>query len=106
VLHVHNRWFNIWDPAGRRWLVRDALRTLLGRAEGGDRGMPVHQGAVGLELHHFTRRETIRLLRSVGFRILEVQPVSLDVNGRLSWPGWFGWLRAYGYLVAAARISG
>jgi SAM-dependent methyltransferase len=103
VLHVHNVWFNFWDPQGRRWLLRDRLRALLGRPGAGDRRMPPHQGLAGLTLHLFTRREAMRLLREVGFRLLEVRPVSLRQDGRLPWPGWFGWLRSYGYLIAAQR---
>lgn len=103
VLHVHNRWFNVWDPQGRRWLVKDWLRSRVARSEPGNRVMPVHQGIAGLTLHLFTRREAIRLLRQAGFRILEVRPVSLRPDGRLPWPGWFSWLRSYGYLLAAER---
>lgn len=29
--------------------------------------------------------------------------VAEEAGGRLAFPGWFGWLRAYGYLVAAQR---
>ena len=101
VLHVHNRWFNVWNGPGRAWLLRDAWDRRLGRVEGGDRVMPVHQGVAGLTLHLFTRTEAIRLLTGVGFRILEVRPVSLRPDGRLPWPWWFGGLRAYGYLLAA-----
>src|SRR5439155_7453931 len=103
VLHVHNRWFNFWDPQGRRWLVRDLLRSLLKRTAGGDRLMPVHQGIAGLTLHLFTRREAKRMLLRAGFRLLEVRPVSLRPDGRLPLPGFFGWLRSYGYLLAAER---
>jgi ubiquinone/menaquinone biosynthesis C-methylase UbiE len=98
LLHVHNRWFSFWDRAGRHWLLSDALW-----ARTGDRVMPVHQGIAGLTLHHFTRRETLCLLREAGFRILEVRPISLRENGQLRLPAWFGWLRAYGYLLAAER---
>ncbi len=101
VLHVHNRWFHAWDRGGRRWLCRDLFRSLLRHENAGDRVMPVHQGVAGLTLHLFTRRETIRLLRSAGFRIREVQPVSLRPDGRLPAPWWFGWLRAYGYLISS-----
>jgi SAM-dependent methyltransferase len=103
VLHVHNRWFNLWDREGRRWLVWDCLRSLLGREGPGDRAMPVHQGIAGLSLHLFTRGEVVRLLRCAGFRILEARPVSLHADGRLCCPWWFGGLRAYGYLIAAER---
>src|SRR5262249_33843220 len=105
VLHVHNRWFNFWDPQGRSWLLRNCLEAALGRAEGGDRVMPPHQGIAGLTLHLFTRREVVRLLTAAGFRILDVQPLSLRTDGRLPWPWCSGWLRSYGYLIAAQRVA-
>jgi 2-polyprenyl-3-methyl-5-hydroxy-6-metoxy-1,4-benzoquinol methylase len=105
VLHVHNRWFNFWNPQGRRWLIRNTLAALVGRAQAGDCLMPVHQGIANLTLHLFTRREASRLLREAGFRIREVKPVSLRADGGLRRPWWFGWLRAYGYLLAAERPS-
>jgi SAM-dependent methyltransferase len=103
VVHVHNRWFSLWDRAGRRWLVRDAVPWLRGGAGRGDRSMPTHQGIAGLALHQFTRREILRLLRAAGFRVLEVLPVGLGADGRLRCPWWLEPLRAYGYLVAARR---
>jgi SAM-dependent methyltransferase len=103
VLHVHNRWFNAWTGPGRVWLVKNWFDARRGRAEAGDRVMPVHQGVAGLTLHLFTRGEAVRLLKAAGFRVVEVMPVSLRPDGRLPWPGWFGWLRAYGYLLAAER---
>ena len=106
VLHVHNRWFNVWNGPGRAWLLRDAWDRRLGRGEGGDRVMPVHQGVAGLTLHLFTRGEAVRLLTGAGFRIREVRPVSLRPDGRLPRPWWFGGLRAYGYLLAAERPAG
>jgi SAM-dependent methyltransferase len=102
VLHVHNVWFNFWDPAGRRWLLGDLARRWRGK-EGGDRVMPVHQGIAGLTLHLFRRREAVRLVRGAGFRLLEVRPISLRPDGRLPWPAVLGWLRAYGYLLAAVK---
>lgn len=103
ILHVHNRWFNAWNREGRRWLLSNAWKALWGKATAGDRLMPVHQGVANLTLHLFTRREACRLLRSVGFRIREVRPISLREDGRLCCAWWFGWLRAYGYLVAAEK---
>ncbi len=105
MLHVHNRWFNFWDSQGRRWLARDVLKSLARRPDAGDRAMPVHQGIAGLSLHLFMRREAVRFLREAGFRVLEVRPVSLRPDGRLPRPWWFGWLRAYGYLIAAQKPS-
>ncbi len=103
VLHVHNRWFSFWDRAGRRWLVGDWLRRLRHHPAAGDRPMPTHQGLAGLSLHHFARREVLRLLKMTGFEVVEVQPISLRPDGRLASPWWFGWLRAYGYLIAAKK---
>ncbi len=103
VLHVHNRWFNAWDPEGRRWLLANTVRAALRVEPAGDRVMAVHQGIAGLTLHLFTRREAVRLVRDAGFCLLETRPVSLRPDGRLPWPGWFGRLRAYGYLLAAER---
>jgi SAM-dependent methyltransferase len=102
VLHVHNRWFPLWGPQGRSWLFRDCMRSLLGKTSG-DKVMPVHQGIAGLTLHLFTRREVIWLLTGAGFRLREVRPLSLRADGRLPCPWWFGWLRAYGYLLAAEK---
>ena len=110
VLHVHNRWFNMWNGPGRAWLLRDwwdylghGRETMPLQRERGDRVMPVHQGVAGLTLHLFTRTEAVRLLAGAGFHVREVRPVSLRPDGRLMWPWWFGGLRAYGYLIAAER---
>jgi SAM-dependent methyltransferase len=103
MLHVHNRWFNCWNPQGRKWLVADGFRSLRRSATAGDRDMPAHDRQGRLTLHLFTRREILRLLRRVGFRIAEVRPVSLAAEAHLRWPWWFGWLRTYGYLIAARK---
>jgi SAM-dependent methyltransferase len=105
LLHVHNRWFNFWDPQGKRWLLRDLPRWMSRNPRAGDRLMPVHQGIAGLTLHLFTRHEVIRLLTDAGFRILEVRPLSLANDGQLHRSWWFGWLRAYGYLLAAEKMT-
>jgi ubiquinone/menaquinone biosynthesis C-methylase UbiE len=105
VVHVHNRWFNAWTAAGRRWLLADWLGGWTGK-ETGERQMPPHQGIANLTLHLFTRREAVQLLRSAHFAIREVQPVSLRPDGKVLAPAWFGWLRAYGFLIAAERPRG
>jgi SAM-dependent methyltransferase len=103
LLHVHNRWFHIWDKGGRHWLVGELARSILGRKALGDRPMPAHQGLAGLTLHHFTRREAAGLLTSSGFRVTKIHPLSLRPDARLPFPRWFGWLRAYGYLLVARK---
>src|SRR5262249_27258078 len=103
LLHVHNRWFNMRGAPGRRWLALDACRAFVNNPHAGDCEMPVHQSVAGLTLHLFTRREVVRLLSDTRFSIEELLPLSLASDSRLKWPRWFGWLRAYGYLVAARR---
>jgi SAM-dependent methyltransferase len=105
VVHVHNRWFSLWDRAGRRWLLRDWLGLRATGEEKGTRPVPAHRGIAGLPLHHYTRREIVRQLERAGFAIIEVQPVGLGSDGRLSAPWWFGRLRAYGYLLAARKAK-
>jgi hypothetical protein len=77
---------NLWQALRRR----DTL---------GDFDMPPHQGVGSFPMHLFSRREITRLVRNVGFRIVEVQPVS--VVGPLARPWCGGGLRAYGFLIAA-----
>ncbi len=103
VLHVHNWYFNLRDPQGRRWLAADLLRALARKPGAGDRPMPAHRGIAGLSLHQFTRGEAMRLLRGAGFQVREVRPVGLRQDATLLRPWWFGRLRAYGYLIAAER---
>jgi SAM-dependent methyltransferase len=104
ILHVHNYWFNVWDRRGRRWLVWDWLRSIVADPESGNRPMPRPEGGSGFALHHFTRREIVRLLRDSGFTIVEILPIGARADGQLPAPWWFGWLRAYGYLVAARTL--
>jgi SAM-dependent methyltransferase len=103
VLHVHNRWHNLYDPAGRRWLLLDSLSRLARLDDLGDRPMPTHNGLAGLALHHYTQREIIGDLRKAGFLVREVQPVALNQDGMLFRPWFLGRLRCYGYLLAAER---
>jgi ubiquinone/menaquinone biosynthesis C-methylase UbiE len=103
VLHVHNRWFDFWRRNTFTWLIRDCVKMLTGAEDAGDRPMPAHQGISGLALHHFARREISKILQAVGFRLLEIRPISLRPDGRVPLPFLFGRLRAYGYLIAAER---
>lgn len=103
VVHVHNYWGNLGDRQGRRWLLKDWLRSVFRRTERGNKVMPVHLGIAGLTLHLYTRREAVRLLRRAGFRLVEIWPLGLAADGRLPRPWWFGALRAHGYLLAARK---
>ena len=103
VLHVHNRWFNLWQRGTRGWVIKDWLRSWLLWRQAGDHTAPAHEGRAALTLHLFTRGEVKRLLTRAGFRIIEILPLSTAADGRLRCPAWFGRLRAYGYLIAATK---
>jgi ubiquinone/menaquinone biosynthesis C-methylase UbiE len=103
ALHVHNRWFNAWTHPGRRLLLADLLGSWLGRRTPGDYEMPPHQGLGSLTMHLFTLSEIVDLLSDVGFEVAVVQPVGHGTDGRVRGPWCFGWLRSYGYLIAARR---
>lgn len=94
ALHVHNRYFR---GLGRGQVVRQAVRSLLGRADAGDVTMPQAYGGAPLTLHHFTRRGVTRLLNGAGFTVRQVTAVA--GSGAEVFPG----PRAYGYLVTAVK---
>lgn len=98
VLHVHNRWFHLWTAKGRSWLWQYFRH--------GDSPMPAHDRRAGFTLHLFTRREICELLRQVGFRILQVQPISEREDGEISRPMLMSSLRAYGFLIAVEKLGG
>ena len=95
ILHVHNRWFHLWSPTGRSWLLSGQREWV----------MPAHQGVAGLSLHQFTRAEVLALLLEAGFTPLEIRPLSLRSDGRLALPWLLPHLRAYGYLIAAQKAE-
>jgi ubiquinone/menaquinone biosynthesis C-methylase UbiE len=102
VLHVHNRWFNVWTRHGRRLLLKDVIDSWLGRADAGDY-QTIAPGFGTMTMHLFTRGEVVRLLRSAGFEIVEVRSISHRPDGWLACPWWLGRLRSYGYLIAARK---
>jgi ubiquinone/menaquinone biosynthesis C-methylase UbiE len=103
LLHVHNRWSNLWQRGARRWLLDDWLASFQRTHEPGDRYMPSHQGVTGLFLHLYTWSELVRDLRRAGFSVTHRQLVSFGKTGRLSCPWLLGNLRALGFLVRACR---
>lgn len=99
VAHVHNRWYNLYDPQGRWWLVASALRHWLpGELEPGDKVFE-YRRIPNMFLHTFTRSEFTGGLASAGFRIREL--ISLDTNRQrpLARPWLLGALRANGWIA-------
>ena len=94
VLHVHNRYFG---GLGGKQVFAQAAKLLVGQS--GDITMTQAYAGAPLTLHHFTKREAVRLLMACGFRVTEVLAVGID--GKAAWPWW----RVYGWLIHAERLS-
>jgi SAM-dependent methyltransferase len=100
ILHVHNRWYNLFDPQGRVWVLKNTLRAVLRRdVEAGDK-IYDYRGIPNMFLHVFTRSELLADLRAAGFRIKEVTALDTERRHALSRPWLLGRLRANGWIVA------
>lgn len=99
VLHVHNRWYNLFDPQGRWWLLSHLLESRVrGTLEPGDKFFD-YRGIPNMFHHVFTKWELTAALRRAGLEIVEC--IALDTQRRhaLRWPWLLGRLRANGWIV-------
>jgi len=99
VIHVHNLWYNLFDPFGRRWLADHLPRALLdGGMELGDKVLD-YRGISGMYLHTFTKSQLCRDLREGRFEPRELIPLCGKRNRRLRLPWLFGRIRANGWIA-------
>ncbi len=99
VLHVHNYWFNLRDPGGPLWLVKNLLTApFIKHLEVGDKWFP-YRGVPNMFLHVFRRRELATDLASAGYTIVETIPLDMPRRHRLRWPWLLGALRTSGWIV-------
>lgn len=101
ALHIHNRWFNVWDPQGRAWLLKNLWEswrrgTPLGDRIVHDRGIP------NFHMHVFSRGEILGLLRQVGFQIEACHPLNAVASGPLS-SSWLSSMRANGWIILTRK---
>ncbi|MGE3777212.1 MAG: class I SAM-dependent methyltransferase [Pirellulaceae bacterium] len=103
VLHVHNLWFNLYDPGGWRWLLRSQWQAWVRRDwELGDKYFSFRD--VGqMYLHVFTEGELRADVRSAGLRILEWIPLAPARDGSLKFPWFLSGLRANGWIVVCSK---
>jgi ubiquinone/menaquinone biosynthesis C-methylase UbiE len=102
VLHVHNYWYNLYDPGGPWWVLAGYARALFDdQLEPGDKFFS-YRGIPNMFLHVFSHCEIQRDLRQAGFRIDRV--ISLDPrrHRELRWPRLLGPLRANGWILVAS----
>jgi SAM-dependent methyltransferase len=101
VLHVHNYWWNLYDPRGPWRLATNYLRAkTVGDVEPGDRYFH-YRGVHNMFLHVFTRRELVQSLRRAGFHIREIIPLDARRKRQLHLPRLFSSLRASGWIVVS-----
>lgn len=105
-LHLHNRWYNAWNPQGRRWLLSDLWKQWRRLPEAGDKVQARYRGIPNVRLHLYTAREIRRELKSAGFQPIELQPLAPNRRGELASPAIFPGLRANGWLIMAQRLPG
>jgi len=99
VLHVHNLWYNLYDPGGPWWLLKNLWRAAVHRdIEAGDKFFD-YRRIPNMFLHAFRRRELIGDLRRAGFRIRELIRLDPRRHRPLRFPWLFGDLRANGWIV-------
>lgn len=106
VLHVHNYWFNVYDPGGPWWFINSYLRSWYDKQwEAGDKYFE-YRAIPNMYLHVFTRRELRRALRTAGFDIIEWIPLDVTRNRPLRAKWLAEGLRANGWIVVCRKGGG
>jgi SAM-dependent methyltransferase len=103
VLHVHNYWWNLYDPRGPWRLASNYFRAkAIGDVEPGDRYFN-YRGVHNMFLHVFTRCEVVKSLRMAGFEIREIIPLEARRKRALPIPWLLSSLRATGWIVVSEK---
>ncbi|MCE9607848.1 MAG: methyltransferase domain-containing protein [Planctomycetia bacterium] len=103
IVHVHNRWHNLRESQGRRWLLKNLTwERWRGTNEPGDKYFP-YRGIREMFLHLFTKPEFERDLREPGFEIVELIPLDTAKRHALPHPWLFGRLRANGWIAVCRK---
>ncbi len=104
VIHVHNLWYNLYDPGGPWWLLKNLWRAIVRRdIEAGDKFFD-YRLIPNMFLHAFRRRELLGALRRAGFRVTELIRLDPRRHQPLRWPWLLGDLRANGWIVVCKSV--
>jgi SAM-dependent methyltransferase len=96
VLHVHNYWYNLYDPGGPWWFIKTYFRALIRRdIEPGDKFL-CYRGVYNGVVHGFSYRELNSERRGGGFTIMVTTVLEPRGHRARGWPGVGGHLRGYG----------
>lgn len=99
VLHIHSFWYNVFDPGGPWWILRQFFSAFVRRdRELGEKEFP-YRGIPNMLLHVFRRGELTAALREAGFHGQQWISLNPQRNGPLRWPWLLGRIRANGWIV-------
>jgi SAM-dependent methyltransferase len=99
VLHVHNFWYNLFDPGGPWWVIKSlTTRPFRQDFEVGDKFFD-YRSIPKMYLHVFRRQELLNLLKRAGFRVREMIPLDYRRTAPLRRPWFLGGIRANGWIV-------
>jgi SAM-dependent methyltransferase len=105
VIHVHNYWYNLYDPGGPWWVLGTTLRAAFVRdIEAGDKFFD-YRGVPKMFLHVFTKGELCKELRIAGFNLRRLIPLDPRRHRALRWPWLFGRLRANGWIAVCEKAE-
>jgi ubiquinone/menaquinone biosynthesis C-methylase UbiE len=103
VLHVHNRWSNLWMPQARGWVLRNWIDSWLqAEVEAGDKFFD-YQDVPRMFLHLYTRSELTADLHEAGLEVRELIPLETSRRHPLPRAWWFGRLRANGWIAVCGK---
>lgn len=104
VLHVHNFWFNLRDPAGPGWALKSLSRgaTSRGDYETGDKTYP-YRGVPNFFLHVYRPRELRADLHAANLHVRRWLPLEVHRRHALEHPWFLPSLRANGWIVVCEK---
>jgi ubiquinone/menaquinone biosynthesis C-methylase UbiE len=103
VVHVHNYWYNLYDPSGPWWVLGNLARAAFStQIEVGDKYFD-YRGVPNMFLHVFRHGELRQSLLTAGFRVQKIIPLDRRRNRSLRCPWLLGRLRANGWIAVAER---
>ena len=105
VVHVHNRWHNLRDPQGRRWLLREPRLGTLARRRTSRATSSFPTAAFAKCSCTSTRSgSSSASCAPAGFQVRELIPLDTARRHALPRPWFFGRLRANGWIADLRRL--
>ncbi|MBA2114622.1 class I SAM-dependent methyltransferase [Bremerella alba] len=103
VVHVHNFWFNLFEPDGLLWIASHLVKSkLTSELERGDKYYR-YRGIPNFFLHVFSRSEFAKSLKTSDFQVTRLVPLCMDRQAELSHPWLLGSVRASGWIALCEK---